>query len=220
MKLDRIRRFLELLRGTLDELGKPAGACQDADGGGAVGVDHGVGPHDVRRARAHAAGGTEDLHGHLNGDVEVSLPLVLDHHAGERLAWLPARRRAQAEDGLGELVQSELVHLAGQPHLGVGIESQAEEPLGRLAGPFEISVCDRQPKHSSSRRFIRVLSSGWTDSVVARARARSPSCSSSSARSSRKSDSGFDDSATLVISAIASSFSSSHHRMLASASLG
>ena len=62
------------------------------------------------------------------------------------VALLPARRRRAAEHRLGQLVQAELVHLAGQADLRVGIEPQAEEPLGRLAGALEIADQDREPQ--------------------------------------------------------------------------
>ena len=43
-----------------------------------------------------------------------------------------------AEQGLGQLVQPELVHLAGQADLGLGVEPEAEEPLGRLASAVDV----------------------------------------------------------------------------------
>ena len=75
-----------------------------------------------------------------------------------------------AQQGLGQLVQAELVHLAGQADLGVGVEPQAEEPLGRLAGAVDVARSARPPAAPAPRGASGSrLSSGWTASTIARA---------------------------------------------------
>jgi hypothetical protein len=88
----------------------------------------------------------ENLRGDLDGHVDLVLVLELDHEPdqGGGLVAGPAARAA--EHGLGQLVLTELVHLAGQPDLGVGIEPQAKEPLRRLAGPIDVARPPRQPQ--------------------------------------------------------------------------
>ena len=145
VNLDRVGCFLELFAGAVDQLGQAARTSQDAHGGGAAGVgvfriiDVGVGlAHRRRRA--------QDLRGHLHGDIELALTLVLEHQAHQRGGLVAGTAAGTAEHGVGELVQAELVHLAGQAHLGVGIQPQAKEALGRLACAVEVAGQDREPQ--------------------------------------------------------------------------
>ena len=103
-----------------------------------------------------ADGRTEDLHGHLNGDVELVLALVLEHQRDQRGGLVAGTAAGAAQHGLGQLVQAELVHLAGQADLGVGIQPQAEEPLGGLSGAIQIAREDREPH----RQFLAALHGG------------------------------------------------------------
>ena len=56
----------------------------------------------------------------------------------------PGPSTGSAEHGLGQLVHAELVHLRGELDLGIGVEPEAEESLGRLAGPGDVAGDDGQ----------------------------------------------------------------------------
>ena len=137
--------FLSCSLALLDQLGQPAGPRQDGDGGRAAGVGV-LGIIDVGVRLAGRGGRVEDLHRHLDGDVELALGLILEHHPDERRGLVAGAAAGAAQDGLGQLVQAELVHLAGEADLGVGIQPQAEEPLGRLAGAIEVAGQDGEPQ--------------------------------------------------------------------------
>ncbi len=153
--LHGVGRLLELLVGLVDELLEPAGARQHADGGHARGIGV-VGIVDVGIGLAGRRGRAEDLHGDLDGDVELVLPLVLEHQADQRRGLVAGASAGAAQHGLGQLVQAELVHLAGEPDLGIGVEPQAEEPLGRLPGPLEVAAQDGHPQ----RQLLAALHGG------------------------------------------------------------
>ena len=143
VELDRVGRGLELLLGPLDQRLEPARAGQHLDGRrpGLLGV---VGIVDVGVEVALGGRGAEDLLGDLHGDVGLVLALVLEHEPDEGGGLVAGAAAGAAEHGLGQLVQAELVHLARQADLGVGVEAEAEEPLGRLAGAVEVAGEDRQ----------------------------------------------------------------------------
>ena len=101
---------------------------------------------DSGRGLAVRGGRAEDLHGHLHGLVELGLPLVLEHHADERRGLVAGTSAGAAQHGLGQLVQAELVHLAGQGDLRLGVQPQAEEPLGGLAGAVDVARADGDPQ--------------------------------------------------------------------------
>ena len=104
--------------------------------------------------------------------VGLVLPLILEHQADQRGRLVAGAAASAAEHGVGQLVQAELVHLAGEPDLGLGIEPQAEEPLGRLPGALDVARVDRQPQRQLLAPPAGVkLSSGWTASTSASASA-------------------------------------------------
>ena len=60
------------------------------------------------------------------------------------LALAAGAAAGAAEHGFGQIVQAELVHLAGEADLSVGIEPEAEEPLGGMPGSVCVAGGDRR----------------------------------------------------------------------------
>ena len=104
---------------------------------------------------ARRRGRAEDLHGDLHGRVELALTLVLEHHADQGRRLVAGAAAGAAQDGLGQLVLAKLAHLAGEADLGVGIEPQAEEPLGRRRAR------SRSPVKTDSRSAAPRAASSW-----------------------------------------------------------
>ena len=127
---------------------------------------------------------------------------------------LVARAAASAaQHGLGQLVQAELVHLAGEPNLGVGIEPQAEEPLGRVAGPLDVARARPRAAapalHAAARSHCPSAGPHRPRRARRHSRAAAPRARPGQAAGPIRSAPA---STTFVSSAIASSFSSSHHK--------
>ena len=119
-----------------------AGAGEDTDRGGAGGfgivggrsVAFEPGRRGVERKTCMATCVDSSL---------LALPLVLEHEATSAVDLVARAAAGAAEHGVGQLVQAELMHLAGQPNLGVGIEPQAKEPLGRVPRRARRHPCRR-----------------------------------------------------------------------------
>ena len=151
VELHRVGRGRDLVLRPLDQLVELARAGQDLDrrGAGLLGVARrGRGRHDDRAVhgvvRLRRRRRAQDLLGDLHGGVGLLLLLILEHQADERRRLVAGAAAGAAEDRLAQLVQAEPAHLSGQADLGVGVEPQAEQALGGLAGAVEVAGEDRQ----------------------------------------------------------------------------
>ena len=146
MDLDRVRGLLELLVGLFDQLRQPAGASQDADRGGAAGVGV-VGIVDVRVGLAQSPWSSvgsawrpaRRYRACPGSDTGASCPT-------SAVALLPARRRARPSTASASSCRPSWFIWPARLDLGLGVEPQAEQPLGRLAGALEVAGQDRQPQ--------------------------------------------------------------------------
>ncbi len=82
----------------------------------------------------------QDLRRDLQGLLAFVLPLVLQHQADQGCRLVAGATAGAGEHGLSQLVQAELLHLAGQRDLRFRVESQAEEPLGGLPGSLDLAA--------------------------------------------------------------------------------
>ena len=77
--------------------------------------------------------------GDLRGDFRLVLGEPLVHQRHQRGGLVACLSPGAGQEVLGHRVHPQPPHLAGKLHLRVGIQPQAEKPLGRLPGPLGVA---------------------------------------------------------------------------------
>src|SRR5262249_28714333 len=140
-----LRRGLQLRLRAFDHLLELAGAGEYADRL-AAGVVDVVNASDWTGAAGRGRAASQDLAGDLRGGVRLVPALVLRPKLNEHGGAVTGLTLGPGEHRLGEVVHAEAVHLSGEIDLRGGVEPQAEEAVGGLAGAVEVAGAFRDAK--------------------------------------------------------------------------
>ena len=169
MDLDGLRRGLQLVLGAGDDLLQLPRPGEDADG---------LVADVIPLVLAAAAGGgrpgrrlAQQLPRDGHGLLGLPLGLVLVHELQQRPGFVPGLALGTGEHRLGEFVHAQAVHLGGQIQLRFGVEPEAEQPLGGLAGAGHVPGPLREPQGTLFAR-LHDLVVGRGDAVEERERLR------------------------------------------------